>query len=537
MRQFLLLTVSVSFAASGMAQETGDRYPEGAATPRNLTDAERALIANTPLIAGRGAGAPVGEIRAVAEYEPMEGILIAYEGQSSWRAILRNMGRHITTSGNADLYVICDTASEAASAQSEFVAAGADASRVFTKVKRTDTIWMRDYGPRYIFDNGIRAIVDHTYNRPRPNDNSLPVFWGGDRDEVVYTIPLVHGGGNYHLDALGGSATTRLIANENPALSETQIIDLWRDYQGLETEMFDPLPSFVDSTQHIDMWMQIAADDVIVISDWPFDSGSSWDVTCDAAAADYAAAGWTVVRTPAIRQSGTHYTFTNVVMCNDIVLLPEYDNINATYSQQALAAWQAAVPGKTVIQVDCDAIVTASGVMHCIVMHVPQSSGGLDPVAWLASPDGGAFDAGETVNVTWRTDDDEGVVAVDLLFRASRSDTFELVAENLAPTGSFLWTVPDINTDTGTLRVVARDADGREGGDDTDSPISITGTACPADVNGDGLASPADFTAWLGCFNDPGSAPFCDRADVNASGAVDPADFTAWLAAFNAGCE
>ena len=59
---------------------------------------------------------------------------------------------------------------------------------------------------------------------------------------------------------------------------------------------------------------------------------------------------------------------------------------------------------------------------------------------------------------------------------------------------------------------------------------------CPADVNKDGTASPADFTAWLSCFNDPGSAPFCGNADVNGSGTIDPADFTAWLAAFNAGC-
>ena len=59
---------------------------------------------------------------------------------------------------------------------------------------------------------------------------------------------------------------------------------------------------------------------------------------------------------------------------------------------------------------------------------------------------------------------------------------------------------------------------------------------CPADVNGDGNADPADFTAWLGCFNNPASAPYCDRADVNGSGTIDPSDFTAWLAAFNAGC-
>ena len=59
---------------------------------------------------------------------------------------------------------------------------------------------------------------------------------------------------------------------------------------------------------------------------------------------------------------------------------------------------------------------------------------------------------------------------------------------------------------------------------------------CPADVNKDGLATPADFTAWLACFNDPGFAPFCANADVNADGSVSPADFTAWLAAFQAGC-
>ena len=66
--------------------------------------------------------------------------------------------------------------------------------------------------------------------------------------------------------------------------------------------------------------------------------------------------------------------------------------------------------------------------------------------------------------------------------------------------------------------------------------ISATVEPCPADVNKDGLADPADFTAWLACFNNPASAPYCPRADVNGDGNVDPADFTAWLAAFNAGC-
>ncbi len=55
--------------------------------------------------------------------------------------------------------------------------------------------------------------------------------------------------------------------------------------------------------------------------------------------------------------------------------------------------------------------------------------------------------------------------------------------------------------------------------------------ACLADVNLDGAASPADFSAWIAAFN-AGS----HRADQNGDEAVTPADFTAWIANYNAGC-
>ncbi|MEL6497588.1 MAG: GC-type dockerin domain-anchored protein [Planctomycetota bacterium] len=52
-----------------------------------------------------------------------------------------------------------------------------------------------------------------------------------------------------------------------------------------------------------------------------------------------------------------------------------------------------------------------------------------------------------------------------------------------------------------------------------------------ADQNGDGIATPADFNAWVINFN-AGNA----LADVNADGVLTPADFNAWIIAFNAGC-
>lgn len=54
---------------------------------------------------------------------------------------------------------------------------------------------------------------------------------------------------------------------------------------------------------------------------------------------------------------------------------------------------------------------------------------------------------------------------------------------------------------------------------------------CLADVNGDGLVTPADFTAWINAFNN--NLPQCDQ---NSDNACTPSDFTAWIANFNAGC-
>ncbi len=54
---------------------------------------------------------------------------------------------------------------------------------------------------------------------------------------------------------------------------------------------------------------------------------------------------------------------------------------------------------------------------------------------------------------------------------------------------------------------------------------------CVADTNGDGMLTPADFTAWVAAFNAMSAA--CDQ---NADTLCTPADFTAWVANFNAGC-
>ncbi|MEO1583177.1 MAG: GC-type dockerin domain-anchored protein [Planctomycetota bacterium] len=59
----------------------------------------------------------------------------------------------------------------------------------------------------------------------------------------------------------------------------------------------------------------------------------------------------------------------------------------------------------------------------------------------------------------------------------------------------------------------------------------INAPLCPADTNGDGAISPADFTAWVIAFN--GQTAACDQ---NGDGLCTPADFTAFILGYNAGC-
>ncbi|MGP1273254.1 MAG: beta-propeller fold lactonase family protein [Phycisphaerales bacterium] len=54
---------------------------------------------------------------------------------------------------------------------------------------------------------------------------------------------------------------------------------------------------------------------------------------------------------------------------------------------------------------------------------------------------------------------------------------------------------------------------------------------CLADVNGNGVVDPGDFTAWVTAYN--AQAPGCDQ---NNDGACTPDDFTAWVVNYNTGC-
>jgi agmatine/peptidylarginine deiminase len=338
--------------------------------PRGFTPEERARW-RLPDLSRLPLAPPTGTVDTPAEYERNDGLLIRWGSQN---ALLTQMAVAMTT-GEPDmtLYVVVSSALQA-SAASTLAAAGAVMSRVQFIVGASDSVWIRDYGPRYIDDGGRRSMVDHVYNRPRPNDDAVPGLVAQQLNEIKYDIPLTHGGGNFHLFEDGSAYMTRLIVNENPSLSEQQIRDYYLAYQGLNLTLTDPLPASFDSTQHIDMWMLPADDDRVIVNEYPA-TGSVYTVprqVSDATATLLASRGKTVLRLGGWRASNSHYTYANAVILNRSVLMCNFNGY-PTENANALAVFQQAFPTRTIVPVDCSSIISLAGAIHCIVMHMPAA--------------------------------------------------------------------------------------------------------------------------------------------------------------------
>lgn len=331
--------------------------------PRGFDAGERPVAPPPFLLAP-----PTGAVRTQPEYARNLGLLIRW---GSFSAELTAIAVAVTTGDpEARVFVVVSGPSQQASASSTLAGAGADLARVEFLTAPTNSVWIRDYGPRFVEEDGAPAIVDHVYNRPRPQDDDVPVAvataWGLAR----YDLPLVHGGGNFHLFGDGTALATELVLDENPGLDAADVEQLYADYQNLDLTIVPGFPQSYDSTRHIDMWLLPVRDRVAIVGEYSPGAGLPHTIT-ESTVDLLESRGYTVHRVPGWRANSTHYTYANAVVLNKLVLVPSYSDF-ATQNAQALAVFAQAFPGRQIVAIDADGIVDFAGVFHCIVMHVPD---------------------------------------------------------------------------------------------------------------------------------------------------------------------
>lgn len=183
--------------------------------PKGLTETESGLISEFNFTGNRFTPPPTGPVRAAAEWEEIEYLLI------TWQPNFPNILRQIVAAAVQECKVMITTQNQA-SVANYLQSNGIDLTNVIFLNEDWDSIWIRDYAGNTIYsdDVGERALTDWIYNRPRPNDNVMPVAHAAAAGIPIYvtdTAPadLVNTGGNYMSDGLGNAFASSLILNEN----------------------------------------------------------------------------------------------------------------------------------------------------------------------------------------------------------------------------------------------------------------------------------------------------------------------------------
>jgi agmatine/peptidylarginine deiminase len=480
---------SASMALPALAQSTDPVQPE----VEHISTLTRVREGGTPFnpkqkltpyavtLAGAAdggiAGTPAtGLISSPPEYAPARGVL--YQYGNSWNSVVTALVASLTAGTAYDeiAYVVVANQTTANSATSAFVAAGANMSKVVFIVAPNDSIWMRDYGPHFIFQNGTLAAVDSHYYPTRPLDNFVPTLVGEDRLGVpTYHQGLYYSGGNFQAGPNRSGFCTALVNLDNPTSgghTESLIRELHDTFQGIDTlHILPQLPASVDGTGHVDMWMYLVDDNTVIISEFIAGSNSTAISVTNNAVPYMQALGFEVLRPQAWNVGATHFTYTNAFRVNNRIFMPCYGTQlaaggNSAYNTRdadALAKWQAAAgPGVQIVPIQCSSIISASGAIHCIVKQVPRYTDAM-PAAHVLAPAGGElWIAGSTQSIRWNASDtgNAPLASVDLAYSLDGAATWIPIASGIPDSGSYLWTVPSGATDSALVRVTARAADG-----------------------------------------------------------------------------
>lgn len=345
---FTLLALMMSLSVYGQEEKKPDWRKLHYLSEEEMNNPERGVnfIETDP---------PTGEVRFVGEFEPMQSVMIRYP-----------LG--IPVSLVAQLAQNCQvitvvSSSQQSSAMSTYQSAGVNMNNCVFLNAPTDSYWIRDYGPWYIFENTSPAIVDNVYNRPRPNDDEIPGYFATYWNIPMYGMNLEHTGGNMMEDGRGHGVSDELVVQENNN-NETNVRNKMRDYLGIDPYhiTIDPQGDYI---AHVDCWGKYLAPDKILIARVPQSNTHYADYESVATYFSTTNCCWGYpYRVYRVDEPGgyTLAPYTNSLILNDKVYVPL--GSNATYNADALAVYGEAMPGYEIIGVSSDGWENTDA-LHC----------------------------------------------------------------------------------------------------------------------------------------------------------------------------
>ncbi|RLD52552.1 MAG: hypothetical protein DRI94_02735 [Bacteroidetes bacterium] len=291
---------------------------------------------------------PTGEIRNVAEWEPMESVIVAYDGGFGVPvSLIADMSQV------SDITTIVANSSEENSVRNTYSSNGVNLSRCHFMYQDPNSWWTRDYSPWFIaVDNSEVAIINFPYNRPRPNDDDVPILTANELGIDLYGMNVTHTGGNYMCDGYGTAVSTDLVWDENTSLSHAEINTKMHDYLGIQNYHVtaDPLDDYI---KHVDCWGKFLDVDKILITRVPVTDYRYDDYEAIATYFSQQNCSWgypyEIIRVQAADHDDYDVNpYSNSLILNGKIYVPQ---TGSNLDDDAVATYTAAMPGYEIVPV------------------------------------------------------------------------------------------------------------------------------------------------------------------------------------------
>ena len=397
--------------------------------------------------------APSSPVRTPAEWEEIDGLCIRWEGTWS-RSVLRNIVKHAKE--ECIVYIVTENQNSVISHLNQN---GIDQNNIVFVDEPSNSIWFRDYGQWNVYTNDVDSLlwVDWIYNRPRPDDDVIPVAIADMLDIPLYqtlTQPndLVNTGGNFMVDGFGTAFSSSLVLEENDATndfgisnhSENEVDQLMQDFMGIDRYIKMPTLPY-DGIHHIDMHMKLLDEETLLIGEYPSGvaDGPQIESNLNYVLNNFNSVFGTqynIIRIPMPPEGGQYpdtwgdyRTYTNSVFVNNTILVPIYEE---EWDTTALRIYREALPGYKVVGIDCNEIITASGAIHCITKAVSSN----DPLLIAHQPLDDQVYSTNNYEVNALVQHAEGISNATLYWTTDTAAGYNAVAMSLTNPSENTWT-------------------------------------------------------------------------------------------------
>jgi C1A family cysteine protease len=131
--------------------------------------------------------------------------------------------------------------------------------------------------------------------------------------------------------------------------------------------------------------------------------------------------------------------------------------------------------------------IVEAGIDDFVIKACEESAADVEaPTVTVVAPDGGeVWQYDNTYDILWTASDNVAVISITILLSTDGGSTFpDTIATGEANDGSYAWAVPDVDSRTARIRVIALDAASNEGSDASDADFWLWGTISGADIPG-----------------------------------------------------